>query len=235
MPRRPGPRRRFNRAKKQLALRWRPRKMQARYKKSLALKQHNFVERVKDITLMLNSSTLDANGNLASTHTNTFQLSDIPQVAAYSTLFEYFRIDKVVVTYRYKVAGIPAGYIANPLNVNMSQEINPLLYFKVDHNDAVSQTVPVLLESSRTKEKQLTNSSPNFTITLKPAVQTEAYKTLTSSTYIPKWNVWLSMDDVNVPHYGLKMNIQVPAPNPNYDYGSILIQKKIYFSVKNNE
>lgn len=201
----------------------------------LALAKHNFVERLPDVTLGLNATTLDANGNLLSTHTNTFQVSDIPQILSYSKLFEYYKIDKIVVTYRYKCAGVPGAYIANPLNTQIFQEINPTILFKVDHNDAVAQTVADLKQSARLKEKQLTNSMPNFTITLKPAVQSEAYKSLTASTYIPKWNQWLSMADTTVPHYGLKMQIQCPAPQANYNYGSLFIQKKIYFSVKNNE
>ena len=206
-----------------------------RIRRPLALKMHNFVERIPDVTLALNASTLDANGNLSSTHTNTFQISDVPQVAHYASLFEYYKIDKMVVTFRYKCAGVPGAYIANPLNTQIFQEINPVIIFKVDHNDAVSQSVADLLESARTHEKQLTNDKPNFTITLRPAVQTEAYKSLTTSTYIPKWNQWLTMEDPTVPHYGLKMNIICPRPVANYDFGSLLIQKKMYFSVKNNE
>jgi len=206
-----------------------------RNRKALALKTHNFVERLPDVVLALNNSTLDSNGNLSSTHTNTFQISDVPQIASYASLFEYYKIDKMVITFRYKTAGKPANYIANPLNIQMFQEINPTILFKVDHNDAVSQSVADLKLSARTKEKQLTNAQPNFTITLKPALQSEAYKSLTASTYIPKWNQWLTTEDTTVPHYGLKMNIQCPVPNPNMDYGSLEIQKKMYFSVKNNE
>jgi len=206
-----------------------------RIRRPLALKMHNFVERLPDVVLALNASTLDTNGHLSSTHTNTFQISDVPQIAHYAGLFEYYKIDKMVIEFRYKCAGVPANYIANPLNIQQFQEVNPLLYFKVDHNDAVSQSVADLLLSARTKEKQLTNNQPSFTITMKPAVQSEAYKSLTASTYIPKWNQWLSLDDTTVPHYGLKVNLQVPRPNANFDYGSLLIQKKMYFSVKNNE
>ena len=227
---------RRHRASRQIQRAWRSsRSRMPKFKKSLALKQHNFVERLPDVILQMNSSTLNSDGNLSSTHTNTFQLSDIPQVSSYSTLFEYFRIDKVIVEYRYKTAGVPANYIANPLNLQPFNEINPTIMFKVDHNDAVSQSVADLKQSARTKEKQLTNSRPNFTISLKPAVQTEAYKTITASAYIPKWGVWLAMQDSNVPHYGLKMNVQVPKPTANFDYGSIEIVKKMYFSVKNNE
>lgn len=223
-------------AKRKMARKFKPRlRGKTRPRRSLALQQHNFVERTPDVILALNNSTLDAAGNLSSTHTNTFQLSDIPQVAHYAALFEYYRIDKVVIIYRYKTAGVPAGYIANPLNTQLSQEINPTLLFKVDHNDVIAQSVADLKLSARTKEKQLTNNKPNFSIQVKPAIQTEAYKSLTASTYVPKWGQWLTMVDTTVPHYGLKMNIQCPRPNPNYDYGSIEIQKKIYFTVKNNE
>lgn len=219
----------------------RGRSFKAHIRRPLALKMHNFVERLPDVKLSLNSSTLSADGNLLSTHTNTFQISDVPQIASYALLFEYYKIDKMVIEYRYRCAGIVGqqketggGATATPYQT-MFQSINPLLYFKVDHNDDVSQTVGDLLQSARTREKQLTDANPSFTITLKPAVQAEAYKSLTASTYIPKWNQWLSLDDTTVPHYGLKTQIQCPSPSPEFDFGSLLIQKKMYFSVKNNE
>ena len=205
-------------------------------RKPLALKVHNFVERKRSSLHSLNSGTLDANGNFITTNTFSFQLSDIPQVANYAALFEYYRIDKVIVEFKYKTAGIYANTTggATPASPSIN-EINPTLIFKVDHNDVVGDSFNILMESSRTKEKQLTNDKPNFSIAIKPAIQSEAYKSAIASTYIPKWRQWLTTDDPTVPHYGLKLQVQCPAPSGAIDFGSLQITMKYYFSVKCNE
>lgn len=200
---------------------------------SLALKPHNFVERCANDTLQLNSGSLDALGNLTTTWTRSFSLDQIAQVASYQKLFEYYTINKVVVEFRYKCAGIYAN--TDPAAGQPINEVNPVLIFKVDHNDINADTVPELMESMKTREKQLTNSQPNFSIQIKPAIQSELYKTALTSAYAPKWGVKLSMADSNVPHYGLKVNIQCPSATTNADYGTLLIQSKIYFTAKNNE
>lgn len=227
-----GPRRHV--AARRIQKAWR-RKKRPRFKKALALKPHNFVERLKNDQIQLNESTLDALGNLSTTFTRTFQMSDIPQIASYQTLFEYYTINKVVVEFRYKTAGIYANTDGSAATGRSMNEVNPTLIFKVDHNDINPDTVPVLMESMKTREKQLTNHNPNFSIQIKPAIQAELYKTALTSAYAPKWGVKLSMADIVVPHYGLKMNIQCPAATTSANFGTLLVQYKIYFTARNNE
>jgi len=215
--------RRFTRGKKKSFQRGR----------QLALKTHQFVERVEATpAIPLNYSTLNLDGNLITTVGISFSLDQIAQSASYSKLFEYYRIDKVICEFRYKTSG---NYANSSLSGNPINEINPTLIFKVDHNDIDLDTVPVLMKSTKTKEKQLTNNQPNFSIQIKPAVLTELYKTSLTSAYAPKWDLWLNMDDLGVPHYGLKININMPTPISGVDYGELRLYSKIYFSCKNNE
>ena len=125
---------------------------------------------------------------------------------------------------RYKGASTPA-YTTVPATssgtqasyaMEINNEINPVLYFKVDHNDMNSDSLATMKESMRTKEHQFTNDKPNFTIVLKPAIQAEAYKTALSTAYRPKWGQWLSTHDDTVPHYGLKCYaVAGQSNNPN--------------------
>lgn len=206
-------------------------------RKPLARQTHTFSERAKTSVINLNNSTLTpvavgVGSALTSTIARTFQISDLGQFAYYAELFEYYMIHKVVVTFRYKCGGVVSSTSAagQPFN-----EINPLLIFKVDHNDKVAQTLDVMKASSRTKEKQLTNDKPVFSIVLKPAVQAMNYESATATAYVPKWNVWLNCSDPTVPHYALKVQCQTPTQHPDFDFGSILIETKYYFSCKNNE
>lgn len=202
-----------------------------RIAKPLALQPHNFVERCAAQELKV------ANESAAVGLFRNFSLSQCSQVAHYQALFEYYKINKVVVEFRYKGAETPAYTTIDGTgtqNNEIINEINPVLYFKVDHNDVTADSLATMKESLRTREHQLTNSKPNFTITLKPAIQAEAYKTSITTGYMPKWGQWLSTSDDVIPHYGLKVYAVAGAGNsPNM--GKIEVQTKIYFSAKCNE
>ncbi len=188
----------------------------------LARKQHTFVERaVEEYALAVNGGSVN----------KTFQLDDIYNKVSYQKLFEYYKINKVVVEFRYKSDGNPRRDVtqANQMGVN---EANPVLWFKVDHNDVTSQTLDQLKASSRTKERQFTNNRPNFSIVIRPATLSESYKSTVASTYIPKWSQWLTTGDLTVPHYGLKCIATGPAAA---QYGQIIMTTKYYFTMKNNE
>jgi len=116
----------------------------------------------------------------------------------------------------------------------MINECNPILYFKVDHNDINPDPLIAMKESMKTHEHQFSNDKPNFTIQLKPAVQSEAFKSATATTYIPKWGQQLSTADGTIPHFGLKA-YAVGFKNAYNDPGIIEVTYKMYFTLKNNE
>lgn len=202
-----------------------------RIRKPLALQTHNFVERTNPVQLVVGTEAA-AVGLF-----KDFSLSQCLQALQYTQLFEYYKINKVVVEFRYKGPSTPAYTTINgtgTTNNEIVNEVNPVLYFKVDHNDIIADSLNKLKESMRTKEHQFTNNRPNFTITLKPAIQTEAYKSAIATTYIPKWGQWLSTLDSTVPHYGLKC-YAVSGLGSSANMGSIEVNSKIYFSAKSNE
>lgn len=195
----------------------------AKKKTPLALRQHQFVERgYADGTMIINT---EANSVMFA---KTFSLDDIMQSSSYTDLFEFYRIDKVVVTFRYKQVNN-----ATEASGRAQNEVNPLLYFKVDHDEITAQTVPQMKESSKTREHQFSNDKPNFSITLKPAIQAEAYKTALTSAYTPKWGQWLRTVDDTVPHYGLKAHC-IAYKDAAWNPGSLAVEYKYYISFKNN-
>lgn len=215
---------------------WKRRRKTKKIRRPLALKMHNFVERCTP-SLMTVAQESSATGLFRS-----FTLSQCLQVSHYKELFEYYKINKVVLEFRYKGAATPA-YTSVPASSSGTQaayameiknEINPILYFKVDHNDETADSLNTLKESTRTREHQFTNDKPNFTIQIKPAILGEAYKTAIATAYRPKWNQWLSTADDTVPHYGFKAYAVAGLGN-NVNMGQIEVQQKIYFSVKCNE
>lgn len=207
----------------------------AKIKKPLALKMHNFVERTNPVTMIV------ANETAAVGLFRDFKWSYCLQVANYARIFEYYRINKAVIEFRYKGATkpayttMPAGTSTTGTNNEIVNEVNPVLYFKVDHNDINADSLSTMKESLRTHEHQFTNNRPNFTITLKPAIQAEAYKTALSTAYRPKWGQWLSTNDDTVPHYGLKAYCVAGATTSSANLGEVEVTTKIYFSAKCNE
>jgi len=199
-----------------------------RIKKPLALKPHTFMERVVD------EQNLPVNG---AGLFMSFAIQDVYNATEYMRLFEYYKLQKVIVTLRYKCAlqVRQDSVVTTSPGTQSVNEVNPLVFFKVDHNDITADSLATLKSSARTREKQFTNNNPKMDIVLKPALLEEAYKSSIASTYIPKWGTWLTTADPSVPHYGLKMYATASGSAGSGSYGSILVTKKYYFTLKNNE
>lgn len=202
-------------------------RLRFRRRKPLALKQHAFVERA------INAQTLTVNTEAAASGVfESFMLSKMKQQSDYCNIFEFYRIDKVVATFRYK--GGAATQAATSTSVRSWNEVNPLLYFKVDHNDITADSLDTLKDSMKTKTHMLTNDKPEFSIQLKPAIQSEMYKSTVTTAYTPKWGQWIPTNDPSVPHYGLKM-YAIAFKDSSWNPGTVSVSFKYYVSFKNNE
>ncbi len=163
----------------------RMRKMKIR-KVPLALQKHSFCERV------IEEHNLPING---AGYFKSFALQDIYNSTSYQKLFEYYTLDKVICTLRYKADLNPELALHNVSGSSSTMtvnESNPVIWFKVDHNDVSADTLDQMKASTRTKEIQFTNDKPKIDIVLKPAVLQEIYKSSVASTYIPKWGQQLT-------------------------------------------
>lgn len=222
----------INYAARRIQAAWRKRrgKRIIRRKKPLALKTHTFVERSGSDQLDITADGLT--GGLW----KDFKLTDIPQYAQYCSIFELYTINKIVAEFRYKGPSAQArvSHVAGTTVVN---EVNPVLYFKVDHNDADNDTLANLKLSMRTREHQFSNNKPNFTVTLKPAILIEDMniKGTTGVDYRPKWNQYITTDEANVEFYGLKCFAVAGTGGAGSSAGTIEVTYKTYFTCKNND
>lgn len=207
-----------------------------RRKVSLALKQHQFCERALGDIITIGN---EAGAGAAPFWSKFFKFNDIPQCNAYSEIFEQYRLDKVVVTFRYKGIAAPAMLAGGPAMIN---ELNPLLYFKVDHNDIDTNTLQLMKLSTKTKTHKFTNNSPEFSIVLKPASQKLLVRQLTPTTLatnVPTWKQWIDADGTagpgsDVQHFGLKCYC-VGYADLNFKPGTLDVSYKYYISLKSNE
>ena len=181
----------------------------------LALKPHNFCERFEQ-EIRLDNSTITSLGNLGLTTVKKFRFDDIPQHPQYALLFDEYKINKVVATFRWSPsrAIYALGGIQNL--------VSPMLIFKVDHNDDTQDAIADLKKSMKTHYKRL-KYDEDFTIQLKPASQVLVDANI-GNTYTPTWNRYITTDVLDVEHLGLKMQVQVPqqtGSTSNLDLGSI--------------
>jgi hypothetical protein len=86
----------------------------------------------------------------------------------------------------------------------------------------------------KTKTKMFTNDKPEFSIQLKPAIQSEMYRTSITTAYTPKWGQWIPTADPTVPHYGMKA-YACAFSGGSWSAGSMSVSFKYYVSFKNNE
>ncbi len=202
----------------------------------LALKQHQFCERALGDIITIGN---EAGAGAAPFWSKAFKFKDLPQCDAYSNIFEQYRLDKVVVTFRYKGIAQPAMLAGGPAHVN---ELNPLLYFKVDHNDINTNTLVTMKLSTKTRTHKFTNDKPEFSITLKPASQKLLVRQLTPTTLatnVPTWRQWIDADGIagpgsDVQHFGLKA-YAVGYADMNFKPGTLDVSYKYYISMKSNE
>jgi len=153
----------------------------------------------------------------------TFQLSDVINVSDFVNLFDQFKIHKVVLTLRWSPN--QATYTSNNTQAGTGV-YNPLLYYTRDYDDDNPiATQQDMLEIQKHNSRRLMPGRPVI-ISLRPAVQAQAYQTAISTAYGPKWNMKLNMDDNTTPHYGLKMGVT----KLGQDMGAVSIDVKYHFS-----
>ena len=218
----------------------RQRLAQRRATKKLALRVHNFVERTvsDDFITIKTTPDEDITGAAAESLFKSWQFATVRQSAHYANIFEYYKVNKIVVTFRYKGVGTAAGASSSRPN-----EINPVLYIKRDHNDnqlaseGNRESLEELKDSSKTIEVQLTNDKPSFTMSIKPAILAEdsIYNGSLGTNHVPVWGKWLSVKERGINYYGLKAFAVAQGSSSTDALGKIEVTYKVYFSCKSNE
>ena len=207
-----------------------------RPRKPLALKTHAFVERYPSsfMTIQSEAATGTQHGLF-----KTWNFGGMPQSNAYTEIFAMYKINKVIVEFRYKGASQSAsgstGFRQN--------EVNPVLYIKRDHDDdglssgGNQESLATLKESSKTFEIQLTNSRPSFSMAIKPSIlmDDDNFIGSTGVQHLPVYNKWLSCKETGIAHYGLKAYAVANGASSSDGMGQIEVSYKLYFQAKGDE
>lgn len=149
----------------------------------------------------------------------SFSLGQLPQVSEFTNLFDRYKITHVQLRFFLKI---------DPSAQTAANASFPKLYFVKDYNDT---STPSNLDELRQHNKcQVRVLNPNrpIIVNIKPAVLSETYRGVATTTYSPKWRQWVDCTHTDVPHYGLKWGID-DFTNTNY---KLDIEGKMWFACK---
>lgn len=155
--------------------------------------------------------SLNTNSGGYLSNTFIFGLNQLPNYTEFTTLGDQFciRYIKLYAVYR----GTTLSMIESANNSYIGY---PNLICVRDYDD---DSIPTpsetgyneLREYNKSKTFTFTAEKRCFQIGLTPAIRTEAYRSLTTSSYVPKFKQYIDCDTPDTPHYGLKMVIQTPS------------------------
>lgn len=135
--------------------------------------------------------------------TSQFRLSDLPNYSELQAVFDNYRIVRIL--YRFVMFRNPMSDFVSVGN----RGIYPDLMWVHDYNDSVSIGRAQMMTHANMRELYMTDQRPiTRWYSLKPSVLQTVYETgLGAPAYSPKWRQWMDTNDINAPHYGLKVCI----------------------------
>ena len=146
-----------------------------------------------------------------------FRLSDLQDYTELSHLYDRYTITKVVLDFQWTLTATSG----NGPNASYAPQLNLVK----DYDDEATPNDAYFRSSGRNIRKRLTANNP-FRIAITPAVSNTVYSSLGFNGYGPKWKSQIDMDDVDVPHFGAKIQILCPQTNIGY----VQITAKYYVS-----
>jgi len=249
-PRRnPGSRRRYNTARKRIQSLYRPRKGYSKYQhKAISLRSHIFEETVATHSIPIDSTKVDANGNLIATDFRTFRFSDLPQAAHYADLFYQYRLLKIIATYSWTGEGtvVPSVNMAAPVGTSgtfNSYPINnisaPKIWVQRNHSVIAALSAAQMSTSSKTIRQTL-KAGNTYSVAIVPSVYDSIQQnvnTVPTLVPVPKYKQWLLTNaaGIAVMQFGIHTQVQTYDTTTRINMGEISVIYKYIFECKGNE
>lgn len=162
-----------------------------------------------------------------------FSFDDIIAKTDFTTLFDQFKINRVVV--QVKLLPCPEATNAGQVSSTNLGTWYPTLWYAPDYDDIGTVALSDIKEFGNVKHRVLRpNKEINIVIT--PVTLQQIYQTSVSTGYACNFKrPYLDMANTAIPHYGLKMvfdyeGLTLAAPNNIFQFK---INAKYYFSCKN--
>lgn len=139
-----------------------------------------------------------------------FQLNQLPNFTEFTNLFDQYRINKVVLKLipQFNQSTYNVGHPASTIPSGLPAGRNPRFYIVNDYDDDTNPaSIDTLRQYAKVKVYPVMNNKIIKHI-ITPATQMQAYETLATTGYVPKFKQWINCNDNNVPHYAIKWGIE---------------------------
>lgn len=176
-------------------------------------------------------TSLAASGDNALALTYVISMSQLPNYANFTNLFDSYRIKGV------RCQGYMSFSTTAPEN-----QAQAMLYYCRDHlgqSTASQLTEEWFLERPRSKKRLLVNSTgkPSFDIYMPLTQLANTYQSVTNNDYTMKRPRFISTNEVNTPHYGLNLRLQRVDGSPftaasNNQYPTLKLFTTVYFECR---
>jgi hypothetical protein len=169
----------------------------------------------------------------SSSFTFQFSLSDLPNVAEFTTLFDQYMITGVML--QIKMVNNPDGeYVinTNPLTGN-NASFYPTLWYVADHDDRDTVSLAQIKEFDKVRHKVL-RPNTEINIMLRPTTLTQIYRSALTTGYACNFKrQWLDVANTDIPHYGCKCVIDFEGVTPAVLQFDFKINARYFFKCKN--
>lgn len=150
-----------------------------------------------------------------------FKLNNVAGSGELVSLFDNYRIVKVL--YRWVITRNPDEVITAA-----NKGIYPRIVWAHDFNDSIPITRQQLYQRSGLREVYFSdNMQKTRWYSLRPAVQSRVYETISSDAFTPKWRQWIDTSEDNAPHYAIKF-----SADQNYSGMAIRLEAKLVIECK---
>lgn len=145
----------------------------------------------------VDKSALQSSTTVDTLSTYAFKLTDLPEYASYTTIFDQYRIDRIVLTF------IPCTDLAIPgSTTGGTLQRAPPIYTAVDYDDnGTPASVATVLNYANVR---LHAPGRMFKVSFKPHVAVGLYNGTNFTNYGNNANQWIDAASSDVLHFGLK-------------------------------
>lgn len=157
----------------------------------------------------------------------TTSFSQLVQSSDFSSLFDQYRIRKVILTFQL-ITNPDSSMVAGSTSTFQPTNWYPKLWYITDYDGGADETIATMKERQGVRCKIMRPNSV-IRISYTPKCRVLTYSTSTSTGYSPK-NIKIDMTDTAVEHFGLKYVVDSNQQDPldSYPFKFIIEQKLVF-------
>lgn len=189
----------------------------------LQLRPHSFSRNATTLTVQSSPNYTTSSAALK------FQLNDLISYGDFTGLFDRYKINMIVLKVQLE-QNPDAAYRINGNTVANAANFYPKLWWATDYDDSAAVSLDEMKQLQNVKCSVLRPNS-FITIKCKPAILAQTYRTVATTGYSPKWGQWIDCANVDVPHYGIKLCMDMNGYDASSNF-QIRIEPKFYIQCK---